>query len=679
MGPQVLCLRDGRQDLCLSVHALRPVLSPMGIYQGNKTCSVTPSQVTHNHLFPPGRFPHPGSLPLSTRRGWSDSNVKVPILRPFHKFQKVNPHSFPGGRIFRSNVPSRHPGILNSQGQNRFSFPKVISNSLKAFQHSQRTRIPHRSDRFHLSLCPTRETLYPPPHQLVKRSLFTSYQGLSDKGRQFLHIIPTNLAGPSLPTHENTYVNPYSYPPAHDRRQPDRMGWNTPPRFHIRSMVQETSQNVNKLARAKSNPIIPHLLSPSNKRKTFDDTNGQHNSSVLHKKTRYPKVSSSYATRQEDPGVLFRPQDHPSAQTPPRPTKCPSGLKVSSDTHRHRMVFRSDNFQYPLAQLWPFLYRPFRQQRKQQAEGLHFSISRPFVFRGERPFPPLGRMGLPVHFSTSSLDGGSASTSTDVPGQRRAYSPILCSIKVVPSTSEQMPNTLPSPRRLFTVPEDMSGNSIPQPPRVVQASRMVTLRSALRDAGLSEVVIETILRAQQPSTLRQYQSAWAKFITFLSTKECLITNVTVNIVCEFLKHQQDEFNREYRTLAAYKSSLRLPILYAANLDINCPLMELFMRGLFNTNPPKKAKEMPLWSLNGLLTFLDTAKFEPLEKVDYEFLLQKTLFLLLLSSGRRIGEITALSDTSNFNREDSRLYLEWLPTFNPKHNSPTFRPSPPLYI
>merc|ERR1739842_135324 len=173
-----------------------------------------------------------------------------------------------------------------------------------------------------------------------------------------------------------------------------------------------------------------------------------------------------------------------------------------------------------------------------------------------------------------------------------------------------------------------------------------------------------------------YQSVWAKFINFLSTKECLITNVTVNIVCEFLKHHQNEFNREYRTLAAYKSSLRLPILYAANVEINCPMMELFMRGLFNTNPPKKAKEMPLWSLNVLLTFLDTARFEPLETVDYEFLVQKTLFLLLLSSGRRIGEITNLSDSSSFNRADSRLYLEWLSEFKPKHDTPSFRPPCP---
>ena len=69
-----------------------------------------------------------------------------------------------------------------------------------------------------------------------------------------------------------------------------------------------------------------------------------------------------------------------------------------------------------------------------------------------------------------------------------------------------------------------------------------------------------------------------------------------------------------------------------------------MRGVFNTNPPKKEKEMPLWSLNGLLTFLDTAQIEPLETVDYEFLVQKTLALLPLSSGKKIGEITNFSDS-----------------------------------
>merc|ERR1739842_115599 len=303
-------------------------------------------------------------------------------------------------------------------------------------------------------------------------------------------------------------------------------------------------------------------------------------------------------------------------------------------------------------------------------------LPRPFVFRGERPLPPLGRMGLPVHFSTSSFDGRSASTSTDVPGQRYTYSSILCSIKVVSTTSDQMPSTSSSSRRIFTVPDDMPGHNIPQPPRVVQASRLDTLRSALTDAGLSEVVIDTILRAHKPTTLNQYQSIWAKFISFLRTKECLITNVTINIVCEFLYLHQNQFDRQYRTITAYKSALRLPILYAANVEINCLTVDLYMRGAYNTTPPLKAKEMPLWSLNGLLTFLDTARFEPLETVHYRFLVQKTLCLILLSSGRRIGEITNLSDKSSRNRADSRLHLKWLVDFKPKHDTPSFRPPCP---
>ena len=71
----------------------------------------------------------------------------------------------------------------------------------------------------------------------------------------------------------------------------------------------------------------------------------------------------------------------------------------------------------------------------------------------------------------------------------------------------------------------MPGHNIPQPPRVVQAIRLDTLRAALADAGLSEVVIDSILRTHKPTTLFQYQSILAKFISFLYTKECLITNV----------------------------------------------------------------------------------------------------------------------------------------------------------
>ena len=74
----------------------------------------------------------------------------------------------------------------------------------------------------------------------------------------------------------------------------------------------------------------------------------------------------------------------------------------------------------------------------------------------------------------------------------------------------------------------------------------------------------------------------------------------------------------------------------------------------------------------MLTFLDTARFEPLDKVNYGFLVQKPpFFLILLFSGRRTGEITNLSDRSSNNRADSRLHLKWLTEFKPNHDTPSF--------
>ena len=56
----------------------------------------------------------------------------------------------------------------------------------------------------------------------------------------------------------------------------------------------------------------------------------------------------------------------------------------------------------------------------------------------------------------------------------------------------------------------------------------------------------------------------------------------------------------------------------------------------------KTKEMPRWFLDLILSYLKSENFEPLEKINDYLLTQKTLFLILLASGRRNGDITNLS-------------------------------------
>ena len=73
-----------------------------------------------------------------------------------------------------------------------------------------------------------------------------------------------------------------------------------------------------------------------------------------------------------------------------------------------------------------------------------------------------------------------------------------------------------------------------------------------------------------------------------------------------------------------------------------PAVTMVLMGIFNARPPNRAKPMPLWSINLVLSVLDGPLFEPLESARPLRLLQKALFLLLLATGRRMGEVASLS-------------------------------------
>ena len=144
----------------------------------------------------------------------------------------------------------------------------------------------------------------------------------------------------------------------------------------------------------------------------------------------------------------------------------------------------------------------------------------------------------------------------------------------------------------------------------------------------------------------------------------------------FLAHHIFNMKRKYRTIAKYRCALRLPLLVSLDIDINTVLSALFMRGVFNTIPPVRQAPMPAWSLNSLLSFLNSNYFEPLEKVDLFHLSLKTLCLILLATGRRIGEIAHLSRDSFSLARESKIHLQWVPGFTAKYESARFTPTFP---
>ena len=203
------------------------------------------------------------------------------------------------------------------------------------------------------------------------------------------------------------------------------------------------------------------------------------------------------------------------------------------------------------------------------------------------------------------------------------------------------------------------------------------MRLGLLSDGCPEDAISMLLLAHRAGSVRQYQSVWDKFLSFLSLRGLSASGVSVGVVCDFLSFHAVTFQRAYRTLSGYRSALRHPLLFAFRIDVNCVASDLFLRGVFNYVPPVRARVMPLWSLDVLLSFLLGPPFEPLESAPFLRVLQKALCLLLLASGRRIGDICFLSRSSRSLPSGLGLSLSWVSGYLPKHHTPLFPATPSI--
>ncbi len=66
----------------------------------------------------------------------------------------------------------------------------------------------------------------------------------------------------------------------------------------------------------------------------------------------------------------------------------------------------------------------------------------------------------------------------------------------------------------------------------------------------------------------------------------------------------------------------------------------FLRGIRRLRPPVRPR-MPTWDLAVVLEALSKATFELLEEVPLRFLTVKTVFLLAISSLKRVGDLQAI--------------------------------------
>ena len=158
----------------------------------------------------------------------------------------------------------------------------------------------------------------------------------------------------------------------------------------------------------------------------------------------------------------------------------------------------------------------------------------------------------------------------------------------------------------------------------------------------SKEIANLLVQKLRQSSMRQYQTVWTSFLTFLHKSQP--TTMNDNVVLEYLTSLFNE-GRALATVKTYKAALHRPLLEAFGLEINDTVFSDLVR-VFSLKRPARRTPRISWSLNKVLDMLILQPYTD-PNVDNHALLKKTILLVSLACGARIGEIAALRRGKDF--------------------------------
>uniref|UniRef100_A0A803JI75 Tyr recombinase domain-containing protein n=1 Tax=Xenopus tropicalis TaxID=8364 RepID=A0A803JI75_XENTR len=218
-------------------------------------------------------------------------------------------------------------------------------------------------------------------------------------------------------------------------------------------------------------------------------------------------------------------------------------------------------------------------------------------------------------------------------------------------------------------PSPGSRPSLPRPdpppgPGIPEFDGLALESLVLQRKGFSPEVIRTMMAARRPVSSRTYHRVWRIFKDWCDTEGYSFQTFSLPRLLSFL---QSGLSKGL-SLGSLKSQISaLSVLFQRRLA-TLPDIATFLQGVSRLRPPFR-DPIPPWDLNLVLTVLQGPPFEPLGSIPLAWLTWKTVFLLAISSARRVSEISALSHLQPYLVfHEDRAVLRTLPSFVPKVGS-----------
>ena len=232
-------------------------------------------------------------------------------------------------------------------------------------------------------------------------------------------------------------------------------------------------------------------------------------------------------------------------------------------------------------------------------------------------------------------------------------------------------STDPTTARPSLVGQSASAASLqPLPPRHPRAelSRVETLKRHFRKSGFSGGAAGILSGCLRSSTSRLCQSRW-QICGWCRGRGVAPINATVRVVVDFLIHLRHDKGLSVSAVKGYSSALNSVLaLKGRDLASSREITMLLRSFLRSVNPVELLP--PAWDVSLVLQSSTGAPYEPLRTCEEHFLAQETLFLLVLASAKRIGELHSMSYRVSHSRGWGEVSFSFVPGFLAKTQDPS---------
>ena len=294
---------------------------------------------------------------------------------------------------------------------------------------------------------------------------------------------------------------------------------------------------------------------------------------------------------------------------------------------------------------------------KQENRNIIFHSSRGSGVRHRHLRPPLESQTL-LRISSDQVDPTGSSETHPSRFRDDPDYPILAQEAMV-CTPSSFGSTTSNDLETRPLNSRSGGPSISQDPK---PDGPVSEEQILGSQGFSDRVIQTLTSCRKPVTRKIYAKSWKKFHFWMVENQRHSPDIPT--ILDFFQEGIDK-GLSLGTLKVQAAALSVFLRFSLRED---PNVNAFFRAIARTKPTR-IKTCPAWDLSLVLQALVTSPFEPLVDLSVKMLTLKTLFLVAITSARRVSELQALSIREPFLMIfDDRIVLKTDPGFLPKRVS-----------